>query len=148
MPSYENIHLSDELHKSETTVECVGSNENFYKVILKAGDKTIGTAELYYHEMPVPHYKVSEIYVYPDKRGKGYGSQILSSIEEKLRTENIAGLLQDVVGSYEANAKGAVGMYERRGWIPVPNRKNFYAYNMPDNIDVDVFSNSANAAKQ
>jgi len=104
--------------------------------------KSLGSTELYYKETPVPHFKVSELYILPgdDTRGHGYGSQLLSFIEENLQALGKPGLLQDVASTNETNHEAVAGMYERHGWLPVPGRERVFAYNLPEGTEPDVFS--------
>ena len=120
--------------------ECILENSSETILEMRVDEKLVGTAEIFFHDLPIPHYKLSEIYINPDQRSHGYGAKLMKALEEKISTENVSGLLFDVVGINKANAKEADGMYERHGWIPVPGRDHYMAYNLPEGVDVSVFS--------
>lgn len=101
-----------------------------------------GYVHLEYRAKPIPHYFVSDVRVKYDfqQRKLGFGTKLMNAVEEKIRELGIAGVLIDAIP--ESNR--AHGMYARRGWIELPktstNKSNLYAYNLPEGIDLSLFS--------
>ncbi len=99
------------------TLEQVGKRINMegisiYKII--EGDEIIGTVELNSLNTEELSIKVSRFLIKKDKRGKGYGKQILEIVADKVFHEmNFKKLTLNV---YKFNI-GAIKCYEKAGFI-------------------------------
>ena len=96
--------------------------------------KCIGAAEIDYLSKPLPLYQITNVYVDFEHKGKGYASQIMDQVEAWLRERKKPGVLVEAI----LEGDSAQGMYERRGWIPVPNSFGQYVYNWPDKVDLSI----------
>jgi len=101
---------------------------------LVVGGERIGAAEIDYFSKPLPLYQVTDLYVDFEHKGKGYASQIMDQVETWLRVKKKPGVLVEAI----LDGDPAKGMYERRGWQPVPNSLGLHVYNWPDDIDLSV----------
>ena len=91
----------------------------------------IGYAEFEYYSDPFPFYYVAFISVADKYLKKGFGGNILRQVNGFLDSKGRAGLL---INAVEQNDP-ARSMYERYGWVPVPGKKDWLAYNLPENLD-------------
>ena len=94
----------------------------------------IGAAEIDYFSKPLPLYQVTDLYVDFEHKGKGYASQIMDQVETWLRERKKPGILVEAI----LDGDPAQGIYERRGWKPVPNSFGQHVYNWPDNVDLSI----------
>lgn len=94
----------------------------------------IGAAEINYFSKPLPLYQVTDLYVDFEHKGKGYASQIMDQVETWIRERKKPGILAEAI----LDGDPAQGMYERRGWKPVPNSFGLHVYNWPDDVDISI----------
>ncbi len=106
--------------------------ELIHSIDLVIDGHVIGKAEMEYLSKPFPHYAVKEVYVEYDQQGQGYGSAIMEQVESFLTSKRKAGVIVDAILREEAE-----GMYERRGWQPVPGQPSLYAYNLPASAQIE-----------
>jgi ribosomal protein S18 acetylase RimI-like enzyme len=99
-----------------------------------------GYAKLVYFSKPVPGYELGMLYINEDKRGKGYGSALMDKIESMLKEKGKAGILREGIAELDPNSP-AIGMYERRGWIPVPGTEDEFVFNLPKGVEPSAFLN-------
>lgn len=120
------------------SIEKDGSTERRIDLIVN-GEK-VGAATLDYLSKPIRLYQVSDLYVDFEQKGKGYASAIMEKVEEfLLRDVKLPGVLVDAI--FEGDS--ASGMYERRGWISVPNSHGLYVFNWPEDVSLDVLQGFA-----
>ncbi len=96
----------------------------------------IGAAEIDYFSKPLPLYQVTDLYVDFEHKGKGYASQIMDQVEAWLRDRKKPGILVEAI----LDGDPARGMYERRGWTPVPKSFGQYVYNWPEDVDISILN--------
>jgi GNAT superfamily N-acetyltransferase len=102
-----------------------------HKIEFRESGEKIGYATFEYHNDPFPFYYVSMVFVDKPFRGRGFGGEILREINNHLDSTGKAGLLSNGV-----NRKNpARQMYENYGWVPVPHKPDWFAYNLPEGID-------------
>lgn len=115
------------------SIEKDGSTERRIDLIV-SGEK-VGAATLDYFSKPIRLYQISDLYVDFEQKGKGYASAIMDKVEDfLLRDVKLPGILVDAV----LEGDSASGMYERRGWINVPNSNGLHVFNWPEDVPLDV----------
>jgi GNAT superfamily N-acetyltransferase len=77
---------------------------------------------------------VTDLYVDFEHKGKGHASQIMDQVETWLRERKRPGIIVESI----LDGDPAHGMYERRGWRPVPNSFGQHVYNWPDDVDLSI----------
>lgn len=97
--------------------------------------EVIAQAEINYFSRPMPYYQLTDLYTDRAHQGKGFASRIMDAFEAKLKTTGKAGFLVDGI----LPGSDASGMYERRGWIPVPGGLGQYVYNLPAGTGPEKF---------
>lgn len=103
------------------------------------GDEIIGGAEIDYFSKPLPLYQVTDLWVDHAYAGRGNASRIMDRVEDFLEKRGKPGLLVNaIVGDSPAG-----GMYERRGWEPVPDNPSLHVYNWPQQVSLDVLKSYA-----
>ena len=95
----------------------------------------IARAEINYYSKPIPFYQLTDLYTEPEHQGKGLASSIMAAFEAKLKKSGRAGFLVDAILPEDKSS----GMYERRGWIPVPNGMGQYVFNLPKGVGPEKF---------
>lgn len=95
--------------------------------------KQIAAAEVNYYSKPIPLYQVTDLFVDHEHKGEGYASQIMAQIESFLRDRGKPGVLVDAIMAGDP----ASGMYEKRGWVEIPDSHGRYVYNWPENVSLD-----------
>ncbi len=118
-------------------VESIGADEMpQHRFDLFVDNVCIGAAEINYFSKPLPLYQVTDLYVEFEYKGKGYASQIMDQVEAWLRDRKKPGVLVEAI----LDGDPAQGMYERRGWQPVPNSDGLLVYNWPAQVDLSVLN--------
>lgn len=105
-----------------------------HRLDLYVGGVVVGSAEIEYFSKPLPYYQLSSLYVEYEHAGKGYASQLMDQVEEWLRKRKKPGVLIDGIDE----GSPAAGMYQRRGWKPVPHTPTMFVYNWPADVSLDV----------
>jgi len=104
-----------------------------HKFELKDGNKVIGGAEIDYFSKPLPLYQLTDLWIDFEYGGRGNASRIMTRVEAFLEERHKPGVLMEAILDGPAQ-----GMYERRGWVPVPGAPGRYVYNWPEHIPLDV----------
>ena len=99
----------------------------------------IGAAEIDYFSKPLPLYQVTDLYVEYEHKGKGYASQIMNQVEAWLHNRKKPGVLVEAI----LEGDPAQGMYEKRGWKPVPDSNGLFVYNWPEDVDISILKGYA-----
>lgn len=102
--------------------------------IMENGEVIAG-AELSYLSKPVPLYQLSDLWVEYSHHGQGLGSRLMDQVEDFLRKRKKPGVLVEAI--LEDNP--AKGMYQKRGWVKIPNMMHLFIFNQPKNLDWKVF---------
>ncbi|MGE5541109.1 MAG: GNAT family N-acetyltransferase [Bacillota bacterium] len=117
----------------------VGNSERFgseHRLELMIDGEKVGYAAFEYHSRPFPLYYINILAVGKDGNqkdwGKGYAGKIMAYLEDMLDKSGKAGILIDAI---DENSP-AKGMYERRGWHPVPGTA-YLAYNIPNSASIE-----------
>ncbi len=108
-----------------------------HRVDLIVDGKIIGAAEIEYFSKPFPIYQISELYVEYEYKSKGYASKILDYVEAMLKKKKKTGVLVDAI----MIGADAEGMYERRGWQPIPGGLGQLVYNLPKGRKIEELKN-------
>ena len=106
-----------------------------HDITLEVGDKEVGYARMLYASSPLPLYEVGLLHVNEEERGKGFGSKLMAEVERLLKEKGKAGVLHEGIAVHTPGSP-AIGMYERRGWLPIPGAKDWYAFNLPEGYDI------------
>jgi GNAT superfamily N-acetyltransferase len=97
------------------------------------GEK-IGSAEINYLSKPLPLYQLTDLYVDFEHRGKGYASKLMDQVECWLKERKKPGVLVEAI----LEGDPALGMYAKRGWVPVPDSFGLHVYNWPRGVDLSI----------
>ncbi len=92
--------------------------------VKKFGSEEVGSSATFLtNDSPIPHYLVTRIDVISEEQGKGFGSAVLSELEDMSRETEIPLVLTDGMHLLKRGQNPhAAGMYDRRpGWIEVLN---------------------------
>lgn len=95
--------------------------------------EVVGGAEIDYFSRPLPMYYLAELWVEPEYAGQGNASRIMDKVEAFLKERRKPGVLTEAILDGPAQ-----GMYERRGWVPVPGGLGQHVYNWPEHVSLDV----------
>ncbi|MDB5264811.1 MAG: hypothetical protein JWN64_382 [Parcubacteria group bacterium] len=106
---------------------------------LFVGGEKIGAATIDYYSKPLRLFQVTDLYVEHEFSGQGYASQIMEQVEKFLKDRKRPGVLVDAI----IDGNPAKGMYERRGWKPVPGDDALHVFNWPENVPLDVLKGYA-----
>lgn len=106
---------------------------------LMADGERIGAAEIDYFSKPLPLYQVTDLYVDFEHKGKGYASKIMDQVEAWLRERKKPGVLVEAI----LEGDQSQGMYEKRGWKPVPDSFGLHVYNWPEDVDLSILKGYA-----
>lgn len=134
-PKQESVHVNH-LRPKEASPELPAQHD----IDLEVNGESVGYAKLVYFSKPVPGYELGMLYINEDKRGMGYGSALMDKVESMLKQKGKTGVLREGIAELDPNSP-AIGMYERRGWVPVPGTENEFVFNLPKTVQPDVFSN-------
>ena len=110
-----------------------------HDIDLEVDGESVGYAKLVYFSKPVPGYELGMLYINEDKRGKGYGGMLMEKIESMLKQKGKTGILREGIGELDPTSP-AIGMYERRGWVPVPGTESEFVFNLPKSVKPEIFS--------
>lgn len=127
----------EEIQYSNPQENIKRSEDPIHRVDLVIDGKVVGAAEIEYFSKPFPLYQISELYVDYEYKGQGYASKILDFVEQMLIKKKKTGILVDAI----FQGDDAEGMYERRGWIPVPDGLGQMAFNLPKNRKIEELKN-------
>ena len=97
--------------------------------------EVIAGAELLYLSRPVPLYQLSDLWVDYSYQGKGLSSRLMAQVEEFLRQRKKPGVLVDAI----MDSSPAKGMYQKRGWVKIPEMMHLFIFNAPKDLDWKVF---------
>jgi ribosomal protein S18 acetylase RimI-like enzyme len=100
---------------------------------LKDGNKIVGGAEIDYYSKPLPFYQLTDLWVEHEYADRGNASRIMTQVEAFLKERRKPGVLMEAILDGPAQ-----GMYERRGWTPVPGSPGRYVYNWPEQVQLDI----------
>jgi GNAT superfamily N-acetyltransferase len=104
-----------------------------HKLELRLDGEVIGGAEIDYYSKPLPFYQLTDLWVEHEYAGRGNASRIMDQVENFLKERRKPGVLVEAILDDSAQ-----GMYERRGWMPVPDGLGRHVYNWPDGVSLDV----------
>jgi ribosomal protein S18 acetylase RimI-like enzyme len=104
-----------------------------HKFELKDGNRVVGGAEIDYFSKPLPIYQLTDLWIDFEYAGRGNASRIMAQVEAFLQERRKPGVLMEAILDGPAR-----GMYERRGWMPVPETPGRYVYNWPEHVPLDV----------
>lgn len=126
----------DEIHyrNPQLNIERGEDQQHTVEMIDEEG-RVLGRAEIHYYSKPIPYYQITDIYTELDYQGQGVASKIMVWIEQWLKQKKKTGFLVDAIDTESP----ASGFYERRGWIPVPGNRFQFVYNLPKNVQPDIF---------
>lgn len=102
--------------------------------IMENGEVIAG-AELLYLSRPIPLYQLSDLWVEYSHHGQGLSSRLMDQVEDFLRQRKKPGVLVDAI----MDDNSAKGMYQKRGWVKIPDMMHLFIFNQPKNLDLKVF---------
>jgi len=100
--------------------------EKRHLIELEVDGVRVGFARLEYKNNPRPFYYVHVVLVYKNYRGKGFGKDVLQRINDILDQKRASGILVTTIDEDSPAYK----MYEKHGWVRIPNRSDWYGYNI------------------
>jgi ribosomal protein S18 acetylase RimI-like enzyme len=110
-----------------------------HKFELLDGQDVVGGAEIDYYSKPLPLYHVTDLWVDWSYAGVGNASKIMERVEEFLVERKKPGVLVEAI----IDGSPSQGMYERRGWKPVPGGLGLHTYNWPEDISLKILDGYA-----
>lgn len=94
--------------------------------------EVIAGADIDYFSRPVPLYQLTELW--SEHSGQGNASKVMDQVESFLRERKKPGILVDAI----MEGHPAAGMYEKRGWISVPDSLGLRVYNWPEEVKIKI----------
>ena len=101
------------------SLENAVNNKMETRQFLNENGEVLGFAKIIYFESPFPFYFVVRFEINEDKRGEGYGKEMLLQFNKFLQDSNKVGILIDSIDENNPSS----GMYARNGWKEISEHK-------------------------
>ncbi len=113
-------------------------NEGYYRdqIDLVVDGEKRGKAWMVHASKPFSYYYIGDLTIDEEHRGKQHGKEFLLMLNRFLEEKNEPGILYEDI-KYNYPGSPTIGMYERNGWKPVPEREDWRTYNMPPEMSVE-----------
>lgn len=129
--------MNEKISYSNPVENLKKEDEPIHSFDLVINSELIGRAEISYYSKPLPYYQVDALYVEENFQSRGYAGKIMEQVEEFLKKRKKTGLIVDGI----LDGLPARGMYERRGWQRIPGESDLFAYNLPNDFEIEKLKN-------
>ncbi len=118
------------VHYDPELFALAGVHQPVHKLEVREDELCVGYADLIYRRNPFPYFYIDFIEVKPSFRGLGYGSILVNTCNQFIRSNKKPGLLYNGI----ADNSPVSGLYERHGWTKLDAPARWYGLDIPDSF--------------